>query len=345
MRSHEALVRRYLQEGKVEQHLKTYDHIRLYYPLDALKKCEDTPPYYCHYLAWRLGTKPGKMFNKWAGFFDGLLANASSLGGWNQGSTKKSSLMDCKFAAFWHFLWELQLAKFFSDSAGAKVEWLDPAPDFKVITNQGDFYVECFVFTRYFELVHFIEQLCCQVDPRIRVEYPHFRDPGLPNDKADDFLDEVFSCLNKNLQPPQGTRGENRILFSRDHFITYLAGDPMNPLPASRVMTMQTGNSQEYLDWAVKEALKSKIDGTSGQLKSGLDKSHPHVLAVNFLLSRDAQIALKIDSLRLPNIWKKYDAVLFTVCGIDKLPSANEFYVRCRSANHPLLAIDGIKAR
>jgi hypothetical protein len=347
--SHRILVRRCIQEARLKERLSTYSYIGSHYNLDDLKKCERNGPYYCHYLAWRLGAWEDE---DWFALFDGLLANASSLNGWNNGKNKKSLMKDCSFDKFWQLLWELQVAKFFSGLPGVEVEWLDSGPDLKITIGQDHFYVECYTYTKSFGIMTFIEELCHKVDPRIKVKHGFFNTLSLPqNAQTDDFLDQVFRPI---LELPSldhaATIRESRVLFTDpniENFIVYLEGSDLQHLPSGLlVMQMRTGDPEEYLRVAVSEALRSKIK--DGRLKNQLEQHRPNLLAVNFLLSADYQVASYIQNylnrdMPLPEIWQRYDGILLTTCGINELPSASKFYVRCTAQNHPIWTVDEIK--
>ncbi|KMP10506.1 hypothetical protein UR09_04920, partial [Candidatus Nitromaritima sp. SCGC AAA799-A02] len=70
-RSQKVLVDRYINWVTVEERLSKYKSIGAYFDIKFLKECSTKPPFYCHYLAWRLGTWQGEdLFEK----FDDLLA-------------------------------------------------------------------------------------------------------------------------------------------------------------------------------------------------------------------------------------------------------------------------------
>jgi len=50
-------VHKFINWEKVEERLSKYKYIDKYFPISTLKseKFTEKPPFYCHYLAWRLG--------------------------------------------------------------------------------------------------------------------------------------------------------------------------------------------------------------------------------------------------------------------------------------------------
>ncbi len=336
--AHKILVHRYLQMERVEARLSQYHHIAAHYRVDDFIRCSEQAPYYCHYLAWRLGVWDSP---EWCSFLDDLFATAMLLDGWNNGKVKKGLFKDCRYEALWQLLWELQVAKFFTGIEGAEVQWLNAGPDLKISTVHGSFYIECYTYTKSFGIMEFISELFSQIDPRISVQHAVFNKLSLPKDNnTDAFLDRVFRPI---LEQP--ALQENTVLSRADNFIVYVKGDDPLAEPPSELVTllMNTGNPEKYLQVALPEALGAKID-ENHRLTNGLEDHHPHVLAINFLLSPDYQVAQQMQvyldkSLQLPDTWEKYDGVLLTFCGIHELPSVGRSYTRCKLEEHPLLAL------
>jgi hypothetical protein len=131
--AHKILINRFLDWHKVENRLHQFQHIGKLFNLDELKKCSDYPPYYCHYLAWRLGTW---IDDSWLTFFDNLLAQGMKLKGWDNNRINKG----CEFENFWSFIWELQVAAFFVKQSNGKVEWMKSGPDLQVTKDDINFF-------------------------------------------------------------------------------------------------------------------------------------------------------------------------------------------------------------
>ena len=327
-RNHKILVHEYLQEDLVKDRLSKYKSISKIYKFDDFKKCSNKQPYYCHYLAWRLGRWKDE---EWCKYFDGLLENAISLQGWNDARNKKSSIKDSSFEVFWQFLWELQVAKFFTDK-GFKVEWLDKSsPDFKITSQSGIFYVECTNYTKSFGTLGFIKELCECVSERIQVLHIPFTPLSLgktPEEK-DILLDRIFDPIIE-LKKQSFIPKESRVLFSDDlvirNFKIYLkdlfAEEPLEILGAR----MSGGNPSDTLQNAITEAIRMKIENDG--LKNNLSNFHPHLVAINLLLSQDSETASYMQKslgqeINLsPDIiedWNKFDTMFLTHFGVDEI--------------------------
>ena len=49
-------INRCIDWNRVRRRLERYLAIRGAFPESMLKESDDEPPFYCHYMAWRLGT-------------------------------------------------------------------------------------------------------------------------------------------------------------------------------------------------------------------------------------------------------------------------------------------------
>jgi hypothetical protein len=95
--AHKTLIDRYLDWDLVKRRLGNYRNIGKHYTLNNLQGCSNKAPFYCHYLAWRLGTWKDE---NWFEFFDSLLSNATNLPNWNK--TRISQAVSLKiFGAFY----------------------------------------------------------------------------------------------------------------------------------------------------------------------------------------------------------------------------------------------------
>src|SRR3989304_4211350 len=108
MPAHKDFVHRALDWEKVSQRLKNYSCIAEEFPLHELQKYAAKAPYYCHQIAWRLGTWQDETPFQ---VIDQLLQSAGALSGWN---ARNRLLGQWKNEEFWSVIWELQTAAFFS---------------------------------------------------------------------------------------------------------------------------------------------------------------------------------------------------------------------------------------
>jgi hypothetical protein len=318
--AHKILIDRYLNWNLVKERLEYYKNIGKFYSLDNLKDCSTKAPYFCHYLAWRLGTWTDE---QWFEFFDKLLDNATKLPNWNKTRVPQG----CEFDNFWSFIWELQVAQLFSYNYNTSVEWMNSGPDLKVNSNVGQFFVECTIYRKSFGLEEFIGELLDHVHIQIRVSHIPFTIFSLPKNKnVEPFLDELCrpfldeEFLEKKLKEvqeispiilPTPNGIENLYIFIENHNAKNF--NPYQPWTA-------TGLPENFLDVIVKEVLGNKR--SSNKLKL----HRPNLLAVNLLLGVDFQLANAVRrAIPTPNLGAEYDAVFLTACGIDIIPSLKGF--------------------
>jgi hypothetical protein len=340
------LVRKYLDWDRVSNRLSRYEYIGKYYDFKALQDCSEKSPYYCHYLAWRLGTWLNE--NVFI-FLNELLKNGSKLPNWKEKIENEPPNKRYGYENFFHFLWELQVANFFSEIKGVSVEWTTSGPDIKISSNGKTFYIDCYTFTKSFAIELFIEELLLQIHPSIRVLHTPRIKFSLPKDNGvNNFLDEIFrpyldphfieSKVKETekeypvLLPPQGI----------NNLYIYIEGNnPDNYIPDR--LPNASGIPEDYLRICLKEAICSK--------QKQLSNYHPNILAVNYLLSGDFQIAANrqkdLNKLGLSeqistlNFFNKIDGLFFSACGINDVPSLKNSYLKIKDGvTHPILLID-----
>ena len=330
--SHKALIHRSLDWHLLEQRLRRYGSIQRAFTIDDLKVCAEKPPYFCHYLAWRLGTWTHE---SWFEFFDIVLARAMSLAGWTRQRVPKG----CDFGNFWAFLWELEVAAFFADlSSPANVQWETSGPDLKVCVNGDTFFVECTTYHKSFGLEEFINDLLAQIDPRLRAAHIPCLKFSLPVKHIADFLDQLLgplldhaflqakSTAAKLQSPvllPVPTGAENLYVYLEDPEARSL--NPDQPWATA-------GDPEAFLRVAMREVIDAKAT------KNNLVNSRPNLLAVNYLLSRDFQLAAALRPLPSLDIGSALDGVLLSACGIDRLPSRDSSFIYLKGA-HPAASL------
>ncbi|MDQ6971116.1 MAG: hypothetical protein Q9M30_00555 [Mariprofundaceae bacterium] len=329
MPSQQVLVQKHLDWNRVGKRLEEFSHIQSHFPEKVLRKGINKPPYYCHYMAWRLGTWPDNNDDLFE-LFDRLLGIASGLENWKKEfSNFKSS---CDFAEFWSLLWQLQVAHFFMQSGDAS--WNPKGPDLAVRTGHGTFYVECYAYRKSFGVENFIEELMRKVDKNIRVEHQSNLPFALPSDNTrNQFLDELFHPYlnpeyldNKRKEAQQSWPANLHVPVNAKNFRVYLEGPTQAYAPGLNA----SGGPSNYRALAIKEGIESKKNSND------LVNHRPNILAINYLLSPDYQMscnALAEMGEKLPSIdfGKSLDAVLLASCGIDcKLSSNNSLPILTR---------------
>lgn len=342
------LVGKYLDWDKVSNRLSQYEYISKHYTLKALKGCSEKSPYYCHYLSWRLGTwKNESLFI----FFNELLKHGSLLPNWDRKIGAEDQSKRYEYEKFFSFLWELQVAKFFSEIEGVSVEWTTSGPDLKISGNGKTFYIECYTFTKSFGIELFVEALLNQIHPSIRILHTHCIKFSLPkNANTENFLNEIFSpYLDPHFIDSKVKEAEKEypVLLPTpqgiDNFRIYVNGnnpDKYIPGPNKR------GRAEHYLGVCLKEAIRAK--NNSNKLNNINDTK---ILAISFLQSIDFQSAAnEQDQLNelgiskpipLPDFGNTLGGIFFSACGIDDVPSLENSYLKIKAGiEHPILSLD-----
>ncbi len=347
--AHKILVRKYLDWEKVCNRLSRYEYIGKHYNLEALQDCSEKSPYYCHYLAWRLGTwEDEKSF----AFFNELLKHGSLLPIWDKKIKDEDPSKRYEYDKFFHFLWELQVAKLFSEIKGVSVEWTLSGPDLKISSNGKTFYIECFTSTKSFGIELFVEELLRQIHPNIEVLHISCIKFSLPQkSNTETFLDNIFSpylnpCFIDNklkeaekewpvlLPTPQGI----------DNFYIYVKG-PMQAEYISGRLPNASGIPENYLAVCFKEAIDAKRDSNKLSQHSNV------LLAINFLLSTDFQGAANrqkelnelclSEEIPLCDFGNAIDGIFFSACGINGVPSLENSYLKIKAGiEHPILSLN-----
>jgi len=328
----QVLVERFLDWSRVEKRLEKFHHIQRHFPKIVLEKGINKPPYYCHYMAWRLGTWPDNCDNLFE-LFDKLLGIASGLKNWD--SEFSSFKASCEFADFWSLLWQLQVASFFTQRGD--VSWNPTGPDITVKIRDRTFYVECCTYRKSFAMETFISDLMQRIyeekinekefDGKICVEHQGNLPFKLPSDNArSPFLDKLFRPFlapefleNKQKEAQKSWPVYFPIPSDTENFRVYLEGPTDAYAPGSNA----AGDSRNYLEDAIKKSVDAKRNS------NGLKSRRPNILAINYLLSADFQMscsALAEMGKELPIIdfGESLDAVLLASCGIDCELSSND---------------------
>ena len=317
------LVHELIDWQMVKQRLQRFPAIGRAFPVECLNSRQETPPYYCHYMEWRLGTwNSESCFSR----LDELLAGAEKLPCW---SAKASQLKSADFSEFWSLVWELQVAEYLC-GIGSGVQWASSGPDLSVQVESETWYVECYTYRKSFGLMLFIEELLQQLDGAIRVQYDLCMRFSLPTDRERSrFLDRTLSNFTN---PAYIERARSMALKEHpvlllstcgNSLVVYMEGpDPQIYVPG--VVPNRTGDSQTYLKVALSEAIRAKQNANS------LGKRRPNLVAVNFSLSADTQFALsRADDLKLSipdtQLGPSLDALAIAAVGIDERLDRSRF--------------------
>jgi hypothetical protein len=332
--SQRILVHRYLDWKLVEKRLQNYPHINSIFPIDDLKKCSEKPPYFCHYLAWRLGTWNAE---EWFAYFDDLLSQGMKLSGWSNQRVPQS----CEFDNFWSFIWELEVAVYFINMKKApNVIWLPSGPDMKVDLGGNLFYVECTTYHKSFGIEEFINCLLHKIDSRLSVKHIPCIKFTLQKLDLNSFLDELFRplidpafLLKTSIEASQ--RSPIIIPFPKGVENFYIVFDE----PKSREMNMyqpwtSAGDPEQFINLALREVIDTKAS------QNNIKSYRPNLLAINYLLGVDFQLALALRSTSIRDVIinPEIDAIFICACGIDELPSVKKSMTNI-GPTHPAKAL------
>lgn len=312
------LVHEFIDWKIVEQRLQRFPAIGRAFTVDHLRSCQETAPFYCHYMAWRLGT-----WNNESSFarIEELLAGAEKLPCW---AAELSNWKSPDFSNFWSLIWQLQVAEYLCE-IGSNVKWAPSGgPDLSAKVGSETWYVECYAYRKSFGLLLFIEELLQQVDASLRVQYDLCMPFSLPTDDArSEFLNRTLSDFTK---PEYIDRARSMaqkkypvlLLPPKDEnsLVVYMAG-PDHEAYVPCIVPNCTGDSQKYFDVVLSEAIRAK------QNANRLVTHRPNLVAVNLSLSQDAQFALnRADDLQLSisevELGLNLDALAVATVGIDE---------------------------
>ena len=317
---------------QVDQRLERYPAIRDAFSMEVLRAAEESPPYYCHYMAWRLGTWSAESEGCLASL-DKLLASAAKLPNWEN---EKSVLNDGEYATYWSLLWQLQVAAKLR-AVGRNVMWAGPegGPDLSVEVDGQQWHVECYVMRKSYFLLQFLQECLSKILRRsVQDDYRLFARMSLP--EAGKFLDD-------KLEPYcEASRREE----ASGKYVTIVYGDQCSvevveeewetdksneTVETGRRSRARSGSPEQHVATMLKEAVSNKQDSNS------LCDHHPNVLAVNLLLTnaeaaeyhdRDGNMIARC----APELPDALDVLAVANCGIDaSVPNLR--IAACRSSN------------
>ena len=336
MHAQQELVNRFIDWERVQSRLSRFPAIAKHFPENLLRACADKPPYYCHYMTWRLGTQWDERYVE---NFERMLSGSAQLENWAE--EFQSFQRSCDFGEYWSLLWQMQVARFFY-TRGASVQWNPKGPDLTVNLHEAPFFVECYTYRKSYSIEDFVWELLRRVHPRLRVERRAYLPFSLPqNADTANFLDELLrplldprflqhklsaadQCWPYLLPVPQAVR----------NFVVYVEGDINAYDPG--VLRNYTGDPESFLKLGLSEAVRNK------QKANRLAEHRPNVLAINYLLGSDFYMAQQRqqelqEKMPKVNLDPVLDAILYTSCtGVDD--NLHQFRVQSPNNCHPLVA-------
>ena len=331
--AHRIIVERSLCWELVRDRLDRFEHIGTQFDIDELRKCCESSPYYCHYMAWRLGTwRSDHLFEN----ADLLLGIGAALPNWK---IERSILKNCEYSENWSLLWQLQVAKALADR-GAEPRW-NRGPDLACTHDGVTFYVECTSLRKSFGMREYVTDVFSHIDSNIKVKENWWLPFSLPQrtKAADPVLDELFRpYLHRGFLQQLRRKAAREypvvvpVPVGIQHLHLVLEGPNMTTYkPGENAQ----GDPDAYLDVMVGEAVNNK------RSKNNLPRSRPNALAVSFLISRQFQAAHDRRTalgnlLPEPDLGTELDAVMYSWCGIDEQLGDGNVFLFVRDESHAL---------
>jgi len=283
--SQQQLMERLVSWRLVEARLSTFPAIGRAFPLKLLLARRCTPPYFCHYMAWRLGTwKDERLLVR----VNALLEHAESLPYWEY---ERPLLRGGDFADFWSLVWQLQVAEYLS-TVGTCVSWHRSGPDLSVDLEGKRLFVECYVYRKSLGVELFIGELLSELGNDLRASHHSYLRFSLPQGDA---LSDGLSLLLSPLVDIESLAAKRRL--AQDRYPVVLSQWPGTTLSISlegssvdaydpRASPQSSGDPATYLQVALREAATAKV------LSNQLYQHRPNLLVAKYLLSAEAQLVL-----------------------------------------------------
>ncbi len=308
------LVHRFIDEALIHEHLSKYPAIRRTFPWKIIDASKDIGPYFCHYMAWRLGTwRNESRFER----LNTLLERAEQMENWEKERRRVGSR---DFGEFWSLLWTLQVAELLDDE-GLKPQWTKKGPDLRVADG---WYVECYTLRKSFAIYNFIYEVLRAVHPDLRVSYQKGLPFRLPQDRnRESFLDQALGPVSDRQDIEDAIERAKMeypvVLYehSDSSLVIYAVGHDTDAHVPNRV-TSTAGRPEHYARVVLNEITRAKLG--ENELKS----HRPNIVVANLLLSIDWQMG---DQEALVREWEEIgqeddpeiDALAVATAGVDQV--------------------------
>ena len=298
-------VHQHINWDRVAARLTRYPAISRNFPLEVLEKRREKSPYYCHYMAWRLGVWSNEdRFQR----LEELLCCAEKLPNWQH---EKSLLSSPEFADFWSLFWQLQVAEHLCN-VGTDVRWGKSGPDLSVGIDGKRWYIECYVLRKSFGLIEFLSELLQQIDPSIRVMYDPCLPFQLPQNEEGERVKPAQWCdaiLSPFLNPAYLARKKEKARLVSPVEIYQQTNGKLHVVLEGEGEYQASDNAMGDPQFSLEKFLAEAVNAK--QCSNNLKNCHPNILAASYLLSIAVQItsiaAIHSDSTILPKIGPNID--------------------------------------
>lgn len=310
--AHRRIVANVISGVDIEARRQYYPAIARNFSSSLLSSFSSRPPYYCHFMQWRLATLRDAQLQR----VDALLQCAEGIPGWKAES--QSLVRSPDFAEFWSLLWQLQVAEYLR-TRGFELRWGDTGgPDLKAQRESETLFIECLAVRKFFAALVFIEEILGQLHPRLRLHHQLFLPMAVPRDALlDSFLSDLVGRLDVPGRLDSFARQANQaypviipLPSGASNLTVYVEGVNANAYQPG-VLSQGHGLPDNYLSLILREAVSNKLRA------NGLQEHRPNVLAINFLLG-DHQVAMRVGTPTAPDLQEVIDVLAFGVLGIDE---------------------------
>lgn len=265
--------------NRVRRRLERYPAIRSAFPEPMLKESSEKAPYYCHYMAWRLGTWDTE--SHFANL-ESLLQDAMELKNWE---CERSLLTDQEYGTFWSLVWQLQVAARLRE-VGDDVRWSGPGggPDLSVRIRDERWFVECHGIRKSYGLLRFLQECLSKLlEVSVQCGYTHFAKTALP--KGSDiggFLDSHLAPFCCRAYRDRARQQYVEVVYDEPDNVRVLVQDWDDEGEEGDVRTRAAGSPRNHVATMLRHAVNSKKN------RNKLSENRPNVLAVNLLLTDSA---------------------------------------------------------
>lgn len=304
------LVEGFISWDRVRERLARYAAIGRAFPLDLLERHRASPPYFCHYMAWRLGVWSNEsLFER----LEELLRKAEALQSW---PSERGLLESAEYADFWSLVWQLQMAEYLC-LVGSDVRWCGSGPDLAAHIGGKNLFVECYTYRKSFGLRTFLQDVLAELGNDIKLDHDWFMPFSLPMPRASEFLDRTLTpfldeAQMERLRAEARERYPVKVIRPADTLIVYITGPDVQAYDPS-ILPHRTGDPMEYIAVILREAISAK----SGSNRLG--DHRPNLVAVSYLLSTEAAAAFDLRDARGPvELGPNIDALAMSGIGIDE---------------------------
>lgn len=338
--SQRVLVERALDWARVESRLSQFPAIAGEFPLEALRSRKELGPYFCHYMAWRLGTWNDDAL---VARIDELLQYGRSLPNWQY---ERQRLGSGDFGAFWSLVWQLQVAEFLG-VRGSQVEWLKSGPDLSVVVAGQQLFVECYVYHKAFDVELYVEELLLATGADLRVRRDSHLKFAMPQGAA--LTDELSRMLAPLLDEAglaearrqAATRYPVVLAQSADRRLSiFVEGESASAFDPAALQS-NSGDPESTLAVALEETVNAK------RRSNALGSHRPNLLMVNYLLSSDVQCARSYAAATaaptsVSLIDSDVEAIAYVTTGIDRRLRASDIVLAAsKQSDHPFHVLAG----